>query len=74
MTDELKVLDGGWVLRAGAFVFFGAAILALGVPRARRIGPDETVAERAALHLPSIVRAGKNGSPMAAALKRTARA
>jgi MFS family permease len=54
----LKVLDGGWVLRAGAFVFFGAGLLALGVPRAKRVGPDETVAQRAALHVPSIVTAG----------------
>ncbi len=54
----LKVLGGDWVLRAGALVFVGAAVLALGVPRARRAAPDETVAQRAALHVPSIIRAG----------------
>jgi len=54
----LKVLGGDWVLRAGSLVFFGAGALALAVPRARTAAPDETVAQRAALHVPTIIRAG----------------
>ncbi len=54
----LKVLGGDWVLRAGAFVFFGAAVLAIAIPRAKVITGGETPEQRVMLHLPSVVSAG----------------
>src|SRR5207245_2042560 len=54
----LKLAGGDWVVRTGAFVFVIAAFLALRVPRAKQVGADETVEQREALHVPSIVRAG----------------
>ncbi len=55
----LKVFGGDWVLRVGAVVFFAAGFLALGIPRATRVAPGETQAQRDALHAPSIVTAGQ---------------
>ena len=54
----LKLLGGEWVLRTGAFVFFFAGAMAIGIPRARVVAGDETPAEKEMLHLPSIVSAG----------------
>ncbi len=55
----LSVLGGDWVLRVGSLVFFGAAILALAIPKATKVGADETPADLEALHVPSIVVAGR---------------
>jgi MFS family permease len=54
----LKVAGGDWVLRFGALVFFAGGVLALAIPKADKVGRDETVADRAALHVPSIIAAG----------------
>lgn len=54
----LKLAGGDWVLRFGTVVFLAAGLLALAIPRARTVGPDETETDRAALHVPSIVAAG----------------
>ena len=54
----LHFLDGAWVLRAGAFVFFAGAVLAIAVPKPKRLPEGETEAQRGALHIPSIIAAG----------------
>ncbi len=54
----LKLAGGDWVLRAGALVFFAAAVFASAIPRAKQVGRPETVTDREALHVPTIVAAG----------------
>lgn len=54
----LKVLDGSWSLRAGAFVFFAGAVLAMAVPKPAQRPQEETKEQRGALHIPSIIAAG----------------
>ncbi len=59
VAGSLSRLAGAdWVLRVGAFVFLAAGILASAIPKARQIGRPESVTDRAALHVPSIVAAG----------------
>ncbi len=53
-----RLAGADWVLRVGAFVFFAAGVLASAIPKAKQIGRPETVTDRAALHVPSIVAAG----------------
>ena len=57
-ASVLKIGDAEWVLRFGAVVFFAAMILALGIPRAKRVGEPETEEDRVLLHAPSILVAG----------------
>lgn len=47
-----------WVLRVGAVVLLAGGLSAFRIPRAPRVGPEETAHEREVLHAPSIVRAG----------------
>jgi MFS family permease len=54
----LKTLGAPWVLRTGSLVFLFGTICAFGIPRAKRVGSEETVDEREALHARSIVVAG----------------
>ena len=54
----LQLTSGAWVLRVAFMVFTIGTFTALGIPRARHTGPEETVADRLALHVPSIVVAG----------------
>jgi MFS family permease len=54
----LKTAGAPWVLRAGSLVFVFGTVCAFGIPRAKRVGPQETVDERDALHARSIVTAG----------------
>ncbi len=54
----LKLAGGDWVLRFGALVFLAAGVLSLAIPKAKQIGRPETVADREALHVPSILAAG----------------
>ncbi len=54
----LKLLGAPWVLRTAAVVFLLGAVAALGIPRAVRVGPDETQDQRELLHARSIVVAG----------------
>jgi MFS family permease len=54
----LKLLGAGWVLRTGSLVFIFGTICAFGIPRAKQVGPRETVDEREALQARSIVIAG----------------
>jgi MFS family permease len=54
----LKTAGGPWVLRTGALVFIFGTLCAFGIPRAKRVGPQETIDEREALHARSIVTAG----------------
>jgi MFS family permease len=54
----LKIAGADWVLRTGALVFVFGTICAFGIPRAKEVGPSETVDEREALHARSIVLAG----------------
>jgi hypothetical protein len=52
------VLGGDVSLFLAAAVFVVAALLAVKIPRAEQVGPGETPAERAELHVPSIQVAG----------------
>ncbi len=54
----LKVAGAAWVLRTGSVVFVLGTLSAFGIPRAARVGSEETVDEREALHARSIVIAG----------------
>jgi len=54
----LKVAGAAWVLRTGSVVFVLGTLCAFGIPRAARVGSEETVDEREALHARSIVIAG----------------
>lgn len=54
----LKTVGAPWVLRAGAMVFVFGTFCAFGIPRAKRVGPQETVDEREALNVRSIITAG----------------
>ena len=54
----LKVAGAAWVLRTGSVVFVLGTLSAFGIPRATRVGSEETVDEREALHARSIVIAG----------------
>ncbi len=54
----LKTGHAPWVLRAGSVIFVFGLIASLGLPRADRTAPDETVEQKAALHRRSIVTAG----------------
>ncbi len=54
----LKTVGAPWVLRAGSIVFMVGTLCAFGIPRAKRVGSQETVDEREALHARSIVTAG----------------
>jgi hypothetical protein len=54
----LKLTSGAWVLRMAAIVFVTGTFTALAIPRADRAAPDETEADRRALHVPSIMVAG----------------
>jgi hypothetical protein len=54
----LKVASAAWVLRTGSLVFLLGTVCAFGIPRAKRVGSEETVDEREALHAASIVIAG----------------
>lgn len=54
----LKLAGAEWVLRTGSVVFLAGVIAALAIPRAPRVGGDETDAQREVLHAPSIVVAG----------------
>jgi Na+/melibiose symporter-like transporter len=54
----LKTLGAPWVLRAGSIVFLLATAAAFNVPRAEKVAPQETSAEREQLHARSIVVAG----------------
>ncbi|MCU1467490.1 MAG: Major Facilitator Superfamily transporter [Actinomycetia bacterium] len=54
----LKLAGAEWVLRTGSLVFVVGTICAFGIPRAKQVGPSETVDEREALHARSIVIAG----------------
>jgi hypothetical protein len=53
-----QVLGADVSLFLGAAVFVVAAILAIKIPKAEVVAPDETEAERAELHVPSITVAG----------------
>jgi MFS family permease len=54
----LKLAGPEWVLRVGAVVFLVGIVAALAIPRAAKVGPIETEAQRDALHARSIVVAG----------------
>jgi MFS family permease len=54
----LQLAGAPWVLRTGAVVFVVGTVAAFGIPRASRVGREETPDERELLHLPSIVVAG----------------
>ncbi len=54
----LKIASASWVLRTGSLVFVLGTVCAFGIPRAKRVGSEETVDEREALHARSIVIAG----------------
>jgi MFS family permease len=54
----LKLAGAAWVLRAGSLVFIVGTLCAFGIPRAKQVGPQETVDEREALQARSIVIAG----------------
>jgi predicted MFS family arabinose efflux permease len=54
----LKVGHAPWVLRVGSVVFLLGLFASLGLPRADRTAPEETVEQREALHSRSIVTAG----------------
>src|SRR6185369_5798364 len=47
-----------WVLRTGSIVFVFGMVCAFGIPRAKKVGAEETVDEREALNARSIVIAG----------------
>lgn len=53
----LNLAGSEWALRFGAVVFAGGGVLALRIPRAPRVAPDESPEQRAELHSPSIVLA-----------------
>ncbi len=54
----LKLGGPDWVLRFGAAIFVIGAIAALGIPRAKRVGREETAHDRELLHSRSIVMGG----------------
>lgn len=54
----LKLAGPEWVLRVGAVIFLVGIVAALAIPRAPKVGPVETEAQRDALHARSIVVAG----------------
>jgi len=54
----LKIAGAAWVLRTGSLVFVFGTVCAFGIPKAQRVGGEETVDEREALHARSIVTAG----------------
>jgi hypothetical protein len=54
----LTLLDASWVLRFGTLVYVAAALLGTAIPKASRVGPDETAEQRAELHAGSILVAG----------------
>jgi hypothetical protein len=54
----LKLGGPDWVLRFGAAIFVIGAVAALGIPRAKRVGREETSHDRELLHSPSIVMGG----------------
>jgi MFS family permease len=54
----LKLLGAPWVLRSGTVIFGLGTIAAFAIPRAAKIGKEETPHERELLHAPSILRAG----------------
>jgi MFS family permease len=54
----LKLASAAWVLRTGSLVFIVGTVCAFGIPRAKQVGPSETVDEREALQARSIVIAG----------------
>ncbi len=57
-AGTLKLLGAPWVLRAGAVIFLLGMLAAFGIPRAEKVGKQETPEEREVLHAPSILRAG----------------
>ncbi|MCU1426886.1 MAG: Major Facilitator Superfamily transporter [Actinomycetia bacterium] len=54
----LKLAGGEWVLRVASLVLLTGAFAALRIPRAKHVGPTESVEDRQALHVPSIIVAG----------------
>jgi MFS family permease len=54
----LKLAHAPWVLRFGSVVFVLGLLASLGLPRADRVAPEETVEQREVLHSRSIVTAG----------------
>lgn len=56
----LKTAGAPWVLRVGMIVFVLGAVAAFGIPRAPKVGPEETPDERQTLHARSIVVAGSS--------------
>jgi predicted MFS family arabinose efflux permease len=54
----LKFFGAQYALLLGAVVFLGGVPLALRIPKAKSVAPEETVTELEQLHTPSIVRAG----------------
>jgi len=54
----LKTVGAPWVLRTGTLVFLLGMFCAFGIPRAKRVGQEETRDEREALQARSIVIAG----------------
>ena len=54
----LKLGHAPWVLRCGSVIFVIGLLASLGLPRADRVAPDETVQQKRALHVRSIVTAG----------------
>jgi hypothetical protein len=51
----LQLTSGAWVLRLAVVVFVIGTFTALGIPRATVTGPEESDADRRALHVPSIM-------------------
>lgn len=54
----LKLVGASWVLRSGTVIFAFGIVAAFGIPRASKVGKEETAEERELLHAPSILRAG----------------
>jgi hypothetical protein len=55
---KIPFLGPDWVLRLGAAVFVLGVFLALAIPRAKQVGPQESLEDREVLHARSIVVAG----------------
>lgn len=53
-----SLAGSAWLLRSGSIIFFVGTVASFAIPRAKQIGPQETVDQRATLHAPSIVAAG----------------